>query len=281
MGVERSADAIESTTNTKSPLSDSHQKTTKVEVPPVNTVVLLKRVPDLVEDLEVDGTGKALDTEHLKLTLNESDDHALEEALLLNEGGGGEVIVVALDGEDVDKMLFTALAKGADRALKITDAGTVEGTRQLADLFAQALGSLSYDLVLTGVQAADDVDGQLAPTVAANLGVPCIEVITGVEAGDGSVTVRKEYAGGVLAEFEMTLPGVLGIQAARQSPRYAPVSRVRQIQESASLEEIVGTEGEESKFSIVVMTPPETGEGAQMLESVEELIAVLDSKGVI
>ncbi len=146
----------------------------------MNTVVLLKRVPDLVEDLEVDGTGKALDTEHLKLTLNEFDDHALEQALLLKESGGGEVTVVALDSEDVDKMLFTALAKGADRALKITGTGTVGGTRELGNIFAQAVGSISYDLVLTGVQASDDVDGQLAPTVAAQLGVTCIEVITGV-----------------------------------------------------------------------------------------------------
>jgi len=247
----------------------------------VNTAVLLKRVPDLVEDLEVDSSGTALDSEHLKLTLNEFDDHALEQALLLKESGGGEVTAVALDSADVDKMLFTALAKGADRALKITGAGAVNGTRALADVFAQALGSVSYDLVLTGVQASDDVDGQLAPTVAANLGVPCIEVITGVEPGDGSVTVHKEYAGGVLAEFEMTLPGVLGIQAAPQSPRYAPVSKVRQIQDSATLDEVAGAGGGDSKFSIVVMTPPETGEGAQMLESVEELIAVLDSKGVI
>ena len=46
-------------------------------------VVVMKRVPDLVEDLEVDASGKALDKEQVKLTLNEFDDHALEEGLLL------------------------------------------------------------------------------------------------------------------------------------------------------------------------------------------------------
>ena len=34
-------------------------------------VVPLKQVPDLVEDLEVDATGKALDAEEVKLKLNE------------------------------------------------------------------------------------------------------------------------------------------------------------------------------------------------------------------
>ncbi len=42
--------------------------------------VALKQVPDLVEELEVDDSGKSLDTEYLKLKVNEFDDHALEEA---------------------------------------------------------------------------------------------------------------------------------------------------------------------------------------------------------
>lgn len=247
----------------------------------MNTIVLLKRVPDLVEDLEVDDSGKALDAEFLTFTLNEFDDHALEEALLLKETGGGEVTVMALEGEDVDKMLFTALAKGADRALKITGAGAVSGTRALAKMFAQALGDVPHDLVLTGVQASDDIDGQLAPTLAALMDVPCVEVVTGVEAGGAVVTVHKEYAGGIVAELEVDLPAVLGIQAAKQSPRYAPVSKVRQVQQTTSLEEISGSGGGDRAFSVVMMTPPETGEGAQMLESVSELVAVLESKRVI
>ena len=44
-------------------------------------VVPMQLVPDLVEDLEVDNTGKALNEEDLKLKLNEFDEHALEEAI--------------------------------------------------------------------------------------------------------------------------------------------------------------------------------------------------------
>jgi len=248
----------------------------------MNIIVLMKRVPDLVEDLEVDDTGKALDSEYLKLTLNEFDDHALEEALLIKESGGGEVTVVALDDEGVDKMLFTALAKGADRALKITGAGEVDGNLQLARMFAQVIGEQPHDLILTGVQAADDRDGQLAPTVAALLEMPCVEVVNGVTPGEGRLTLHKEYAGGVLAEFEVDLPAILGIQAARQTPRYAPVSKVRQVQEATTLETVADTSGAApSEFEVVVMTPPETGEGAQMLTGVEELLEILETKGVI
>lgn len=242
-------------------------------------VVLMKRLPDLVEDLEVDDSGKALDTEFLKFTLNEFDDHALEEALLLKEATGGELTVVAVDGEEVDKMLFTALAKGADTALKITGVGEITSTTQLARVFMQALTGRSHDLILTGVQAADDRDSQLAPTVAALLDAPCIEVVTGVEPEDGKVVVHKEYAGGVLAEFEVEPPAVLGIQAARQTPRYAPVSKVRQIQQESTIETVAGGGAEAGGFEVVQMTPPETGAGAEMLDSVDELVKVLETKG--
>lgn len=248
----------------------------------MKTTVLLKRVPDLVEDLEVDDTGKALDEDCVSLKLNEFDDHALEEALLLKESGdGGEVTVVALDGEEVDKMLYTALAKGADRAVKITGVPEGSSNLELARLFAGVVGDASCDLVLTGVQSAEDRDGQLGPMVAALLDLPSVEVVTGVTVEGSTATLHKEYAGGVTAEFEVDLPAVLGVQAARRTPRYAPVSKVRQVKESATLEVVERGDAGEPGSTIVVMTPPEFGEGAQMLESAQELFELLDAKGVI
>jgi electron transfer flavoprotein beta subunit len=248
----------------------------------MNIIVLLKRVPDLVEDLEIDSSGKSLDPEQLKLTLNEFDDQALEEALQLKENGGGQVTVVAVEGDEVDKMLFTALAKGADRAIKIGGAGPLDGNLALARILKDVVSGQTFDLILTGVQAADDRDGQLAPTLAALLDLPCVEVVTGITPGEGSLVLHKEYSGGILAEYEVTLPAILGIQAARQAPRYAPVSKVRQIQQSATIEAANATaDAAAAGLEVLIMTPPETGEGAQMLDGVEELVAVLDSKGVL
>ncbi len=247
----------------------------------MDIIVLMKQVPDLVEDLEVDDSGKALDEDCVSLKLNEFDDHALEEALLLKEAGAGSVTAIALDGEEVDKMLFTAMAKGADRALKVTGTSEVSSYRDLADVFAAVVKEQPCDLILTGVQAADERDGQLGPMVAALLDRPCLEVVTSVEASNGSVCVHKEFSGGLVAEYEVDLPAVLGIQAARQTPRYAPVSKVRQVQQSATIEEIAGAAGGGSGIGVVEMTPPETGEGAQMLEDVDELIEILESKGVL
>jgi electron transfer flavoprotein beta subunit len=244
-------------------------------------VVPLKQVPDLVEDLDIDDNGISLDYEYLKMKLNEFDDHALEEAILLKESDGAEVVAIAIDGDDVDKMLFTALAKGADKAVKITGADPYADNHALAKVMADAISGMGADLVFTGVQSAGDRDGQLGPIMAVHLGAPSVSVVTSVKVSGGSVTIEKEYSGGMMAEFDVDTPAVLGIQAARQTPRYAPVSKVRQIQQSASIDEVAaGSSDGAASSSITKMAHPEKGGGAKMLSDVDEIVAILKEKGV-
>ena len=243
--------------------------------------VLLKQVPDLAEELEVDDSGKALDEEYIKFRLNEYDEHALEEAVCLKESGdASEVTAISLDGEEVDKALFTAMAKGADKAIKLTGVDA-EGSRKNAALFSEALGS-EYDLIMTGVQSVDDREGMMGPMISAMLKIPCVSVVTRVDGGGSNVTVQKEYFGGLMATFEVQTPAVLGIQAARQTPRYAPVSKVRQIQQAGSIDEKTLNGSVVSVLSEVTsMAPPVKTGGAKMLGSVDELVEVLKEKGVV
>ena len=93
----------------------------------MDIVVPIKFVPDLVEEMEIGESGKALDRTFMRLIPSEQDDHALEQALLLKERHGGTVTAVALDTGDVDETLFTAIAKGADRVIKILGVGFDKG----------------------------------------------------------------------------------------------------------------------------------------------------------
>jgi len=248
----------------------------------MNIIVLTKQVPDLVEDLVVDDDGTALDPDEIDTKLNEFDEHALEEALLLKERSGGTITVISLDGEGVDKVLYSALAKGADRAVKLSgpEPEEVLGNYPLAKLYTEALGDISADLILTGVQGCDDRDGQVGPLLAAMLGWPCVSVATGVDVSGGAVTLEKEYSGGITAKFEVTLPAVVGVQAARETPRYVAVSKVRQVQKTASLDEIDVDDPTDPLSSVLSMAPPQTGEGAKMLAGVEALADILREKGV-
>jgi electron transfer flavoprotein beta subunit len=240
----------------------------------MNIVVPVKLVPDPTEELQIDAAGTDLEREFLSYRINEFCDHALEEALLLKEAHGGTVTVLALEREETDKALFTALAKGADRAIKVTGLPDGAPTRAAAKAFCQVLQGLPWDLVLAGVQAADDRDGQLPVLMAGFLGRPHVGVVSAVELHDGRLRIHKEYAAGVMARFEVAPPAVLGIQAARQTPRYAPVTRVRQIMKEKQIDE-VAADGVDTATGTTVrrMFTPERGAGAKMLEGTVDTVA--------
>jgi len=206
----------------------------------VRIVVPIKAVPDLVEEIELTPDETDIDREFLKFVVSEWDAQALEEALLVKDASGAEVLAVGLASDpDIDQALYTALAKGADSAVKLTggaDGSTLTGDR--AALLAGYLAAEPADLVITGVQAADDIDGQLPPTLAAHLGLPHVSVAVGVEVAGSGVTVRQEFAGGRVHELAVGLPAVIGVQAARQAPRYAPITRIRQAMQAGGLREV-------------------------------------------
>jgi electron transfer flavoprotein beta subunit len=65
----------------------------------MNIVVPVKLVPDLVEELSIDPSGTALDTAWLRMIVNEFDDHAIEQAIILKEKTGAHVTVISTDIE--------------------------------------------------------------------------------------------------------------------------------------------------------------------------------------
>lgn len=243
----------------------------------MNIAVPVKLVPDVVEELEIDDEGNDLARDCVTYKINEFCDHALEEALLLKEAHGGSVIVLALDRDETEKVLFTALAKGADRAIKVTGIDEAASSHEAAAAMCKALDGVDFDIVLTGVQAADDRDGQLGVLLAGRLGVPHVSAVSDIRIEGDTLTVHKEYAGGVLARFQVAPKVVLGVQSARQTPRYAPVSRVRQIMKEAQLDEVEVDAGDLASAgagsTVRRMFLPEKGEGARMLEGSADEVA--------
>jgi electron transfer flavoprotein beta subunit len=251
--------------------------------------VILEQVPDVVEELAIAPSGNELDRDTVTYVLNEYDDHALEEALLLAEASGDEVIVVGIDTTgELDQVLYTALAKGAKRAIKLV--GDFEetwlSTRATAEILAPILRDLAPRLVLTGVQAPDDLDGQLAPTLAALLGWPHASVVIGTEFSDGRLRARKELWGGMTLLLDVEPPAILGIQAARQAPRYVPVSRVRQVMREATIEEIEVELPTQPSVAVERLRLPEEASQAELLtgsaaEIADRMIELLRARGLL
>jgi electron transfer flavoprotein beta subunit len=242
----------------------------------MNIAVLAKQVPDLVEGVEIDAGGKAVDPDSIRYILSESDDHALEQALLIKERGAAHIEVFSLETGEVKDTLCTALAKGADRVVMVrTGLESVPDNHTVAQIFASVLRGLKFDLILTGIRAIDDLDGSMGGLVAGLLNVPYVGLVRKVELAEdgGTAIVEKEYAGGFAAELEVKLPAVLGIQAAEQPPRYVPVSRLRQVMKTAKLEEEEVSLPTTEPLNVQRLFKPEEGGGAEMLSGSPEEIS--------
>ncbi|HVP81082.1 MAG TPA: electron transfer flavoprotein subunit beta/FixA family protein [Thermodesulfobacteriota bacterium] len=251
-------------------------------------VVPIQLVPDLVEELVVDSSGAALDRESLRWKLSEPDDHAIEQAILLKEKGGGEVVVLAPDLEGVDDVLFAAAAKGADKLIKLT--GDFEGgfnEHAVARAFLPWVKEVQPDLVLTGVQTHNGLDGAVGAIMAEYLAVPYVGYISGVSVAGGKATLHKDYPGGLRAEIEVALPAVLGISSAESAPRYVPISKVRQVMKTSRIDtKDAGGLDLGGAASVKRMFPPEVAERATMIQgSAEEvaakLAAIMKEQGLV
>ena len=248
--------------------------------------VPVKFVPDLVEELAIDPGGAALDTSWLRFIINEFDDHAVEQAILLKERGGGQVTVLIPESDGVDDFLFASAAKGADQLIKLTGDFSNSNNHALARAYAKLLEEIKPDLILTGVQAHNDLDGSVGPLLAEYLGLPFVGYVAGLTVSGDKVVARKEYGGGLVAEVEVKLPAVIGIQAAEQPPRYVAYSKIRQVMGTAKIEEKPIDLDVSGGTGISRMYLPEVTERATMLEGgadevADQLVAIFKELGTL
>lgn len=253
----------------------------------MNIAVAIRLMPNPGDELELDPEGTDIDRDVIEMVVNEFDDQALEEAVLVKEATGATVTAVALRADGAEQALRTAYARGADR-LVLIEPGEIDPydghTTALA--YAAAFRQLDPDLVMTGVQTPSDVFGQAAPYLAAALGWPQANVVVGLRLVDGRAHVTQEYGGGRLAVLALDLPAVVGVQSASAPPRYISMARLRQAMSEASPETLSVEIVSKRHPAISSLGRPEHTAGAKMLqgdasEIAEQIAALLREQGAL
>jgi electron transfer flavoprotein beta subunit len=251
----------------------------------MNIVVAIKHIPSIADDLPVKGNN--LDFDSIDFVLNEFDEQSIEQAVLVKESAGGTVTVVGVDLiEELDNVLHLALAKGADKAVKISADDPGADSHMQAKWLADAIKDMSPDIIFTGVQASNDLDGQIGPMIAAYLDMPYIGGVSAVEVSGNSAIVNKEFSGGFGAKYVISLPMVVGVQAASKPPRYAPISKVRQMAQTATIEEIDPSgDSDGAGLTIKKLAPPVMAGHAEMFtgsskEVAARIVELLKSRGL-
>jgi electron transfer flavoprotein beta subunit len=194
----------------------------------VKIIVAIKQVPDRDSPVHIDAAGKWIEESDLQYAMNESDAHALEEALQLRDQHGGEAIVVSAGPERVGTTIREALAKGADRAIHIVcdDLGARDALG-VARLLAAAAKQENPDLILTGLQSEDLGLGQTGVIVAELLGLPHATLILHIEKTNTGLEVKRELEEGWFQTIQLPTPAVLTIQSGGNKLRYATLMGIK------------------------------------------------------
>ncbi|HKV42973.1 MAG TPA: electron transfer flavoprotein subunit beta/FixA family protein [Blastocatellia bacterium] len=194
----------------------------------MDIIVCLKQVPKKDSILRIAQDQKWIDERDLSYEMSEADAYALEEALRQKEKHGGEVVVISLGPERVRQSIKEALAKGADRAIHISDPvfDGVADPSVIAAALAAALKSEKCDLIMTGLQSDDYGFAQVGLILAEKLGLPSATIVMEVQPEEGGVKVKRELESGWFQWVSMPVPALLTIQSGINQLRYATLKGI-------------------------------------------------------
>lgn len=257
----------------------------------MNIIVCIKRVPMTQEvALEIDGLEKDVKKDALAFVVNDWDNYAIEEAVLLREKSGGTVTAITIGTEEDEEILRRALAMGADKAIRIDPGNLGLDGFVTSRILAEVIRGTKYDLILTGLQADDYNCGMVGMMLAEHLGITHAAGVIGIEPKGRETTIRMELEGGMDGIFKIRFPALIGVQTGINEPRYVSIMGIRK----ASKKELnvikVGdlnlTEDDLTQRTTVekAFLPSET-EGAEIIEGdpfmvAEKIIRVLAESGV-
>ena len=262
----------------------------------MDIIICVKHVPETAEaELRIDQSGKSIEKAGLVFDINEWDDYALEEAVRMKEKQGGTVTAITIGPQDSENTLRKCLARGADKAIRLTDPKFESSDAYaIAKILYSIIKTLHYDLILTGMQAADDGNAMVGPILAEMLGIPHATLVKKIELATGAAKVNRELEGGLEEQIEVELPALFSIQTGINEPRYVSIMGIRKamqkeikvmsLMDTGLTENDVGPAG--SWINIERMYVPPVEKQAEFLKGTSDEIAIkiteiLKSRGLI
>ena len=191
----------------------------------MNIIVLAKQVPNSTQ-IKIDPVTGAMDRTGVPAIMNPDDKAALEYALRIKDQTGAKVSVLTMGLPAAKKILFEAIAMGADEGILLTDRACAGAdTLATSKALAAAVKAFPCDLIIGGRQAIDGDTAQVGPELAEHLGIPQITYVQGLEFKGDHVIAERRFEDRV-QKIEAKLPVLLTCLGDSIKPRYMDYDRL-------------------------------------------------------
>ena len=196
-----------------------------------NIVVLIKQVPDTWSERKLSSGAWTLDRDAADAVLDEINERAVEEALLIKEreiAAGGDaaastVTVLTAGPARAAEAIRKALSMGADKGVHLLDEN-MHGSDmvQTGWALARALGTVEgVELVIAGNEATDGTGGAVPAIIAEYLGLPQLTHMRKIALEGDKISGERETDEGVVS-VEATLPAIVSVTEKINEPRFPP-----------------------------------------------------------
>lgn len=245
-------------------------------------LVAYKRVVDYNVRIQIKPDGSGVVTDGVKLSVNPFDEIALEEALRLREKGiATEVIVATIGPADAQAHLRNGLAMGANRAIHVVSANTMQPLTAARTLL-KLIEKEQPQLVLAGKQAIDDDASQTGEMLATLWGKAHASFASKIEIQNNIARVTREIDAG-LEVVEIDLPAVITVDLRLNEPRFIKLPDIMKAKskplESVAWESLAVENGDHHQMTHYA--PPSKRSKGILVKDVPELVTALKNKGLL
>ena len=179
----------------------------------MNVIVCIKQVPD-VDDIKWTKENN-LDRSNMLSKINSYDEYALDFAVRLkSKFKEAKVIAISMGPKQAQDILNYALAKGADRAILLSDkAFAGSDTLATAKILAAAIKKYcpDFSLILTGQMAVDGDTQQVPLSLAQLLKIPELTNVFEIRNADKNQAIVSLKLASVVNIYEIMTPCILAL----------------------------------------------------------------------
>ena len=191
----------------------------------MNIVVCIKQIPD-VDDIKWTKENN-LDRTNMLSKINQQDEWALDWALgVKTKFDNTKITVISMGPNQANEILSYALAKGADRAILLSDkAFSGSDTLITSKILAVAIKKYipDFNLIITGNVASDGDTAQVPVSLAQILSIPDVTSVCDIVNVDKNMAIVSQKLDNDINIYEIKTPCLLAV---RNNPKEKIVPKI-------------------------------------------------------